>query len=244
MDDMQMMGHYEDMGSSMDGDYYQRFDPLLFKHKPYLAEYVRQGLERVFSGIDRPGRMADLGCGTGFYYPVLAPMADRIWGVDFSGEMLQGARRVLAENGIGNVHLLRGDCRKLPLKNGSMDAVFSWDVLHHVTGPEGIDHMVKEIHRVLGPGGVYVGLEPNMLNPTMVFYCLMRPEEHGALTLHSRYLARRFSEIFSGVKLIPNNTIISYVDQRKIWIVNGLDRMLSRWPLRPLAFREVLLAFK
>jgi len=48
---------------------------------------------------------------------------------------------------------IRGDGQKLPIKNDCIDTVISIDVLEHVPEPQ---RMIKEIWRVLKPGGVVI----------------------------------------------------------------------------------------
>ena len=49
----------------------------------------------------------------------------------------------------------RIDAEELPFDNEFFDVVYSWGVIHHSTYPERI---VAEIHRVLKPGGTFIGM--------------------------------------------------------------------------------------
>jgi SAM-dependent methyltransferase len=51
--------------------------------------------------------------------------------------------------------LRRVDAEILPFPDASFDVVYSWGVIHHSERPEAI---VAEVHRVLRPGGVFVGM--------------------------------------------------------------------------------------
>jgi SAM-dependent methyltransferase len=92
------------------------------------------------------GRVLDLGSGTGALLQSLQPERDA-WGVDFSPLALELAK----ERGLKNLHL--GDAQDLPFPPDAFDAVVSLDTLEHV--PD--DRLaLKEIHRVLRPGGVVI----------------------------------------------------------------------------------------
>ncbi|MEM3433095.1 MAG: class I SAM-dependent methyltransferase, partial [Candidatus Methanomethyliaceae archaeon] len=57
--------------------------------------------------------------------------------------------------------LVCGDCLNLPFSDCSFDIVVGNGILHHLP----IDDATAEIARVLKPGGLFLGREPNFLNP-------------------------------------------------------------------------------
>ena len=244
LSDAEMMLHYAEIEGASFGDYYQRFRPSLLREKPFLWPYIEEAFQSVFDRIGTRDTILDIGCGTAFYHPILSRFARDIIGVDFSASMLTKASQLRELYEYSGSDFLVGDIRHMPIGSGSVDCVFSWDVLHHVTGKEGLKAVIREVYRVLKDGGYYVGFEPNILNPLMVAYCLIRPEEHGALFAHSLYLKRAFSRLFSATDIIPNNTIVSYVTEANIPLVWGLGRVFQRKPLSLLSFRDILLARK
>ena len=54
-----------------------------------------------------------------------------------------------------NSALQRFDAETLPYPDSSFDLVYSWGVIHHSEDPARI---IKEIHRVLKPGGRFIGM--------------------------------------------------------------------------------------
>ena len=101
-----------------------------------------------------PGRLIDLGCGTG---RLLLPLAHRgywVLGVDLSAEMLRVAGEKAAAAGV-NVHLLRANLAELGcLANGSFDwATCLFSTLGMVAGAEQRQRVVKHAYRLLRPGG-------------------------------------------------------------------------------------------
>jgi len=91
-------------------------------------------------------RVLEVGCGTGLVLEKLAPHAAHAVGIDLSPGMLEHARR----RGL-DVHL--GSATQLPFEAESFDVVCSFKVLAHV--PD-IDAALREVSRVLRPGGVAV----------------------------------------------------------------------------------------
>ncbi len=105
-----------------------------------------------------PQRMADVGCATGDgiadlqrRYPTALPLA-----VDFAQPMLAAVR---ARSGWltrlrgRQVRLVNADVRILPLASGSLDLVWSNLMLHWLE-PAGLQAAIRELHRVLAPGGL------------------------------------------------------------------------------------------
>ncbi len=111
--------------------------------------YGRDFVAAALAGLLPPEwTVADLGCGTGAFLPVIAPHVARVIGVDGSEEMLIAARaRVRA---VGNVEVRSGALEALPLDTASVDAATLMLVLHHLPSPASA---LEEAARVLKPGG-------------------------------------------------------------------------------------------
>lgn len=98
--------------------------------------------------------VADLGCGTGEAVAALAPVCDRVIGVDRERAMLDAAAaRAGHQRG---VELRQGGLEDLPLADAEVDVALCMLVLHHVVDPE---RAIREIRRVLKPGGRAVVLD-------------------------------------------------------------------------------------
>ena len=96
---------------------------------------------------DRCRTLLDVGCGTGLVTERLMRPGLRVFGVDASS----GLARVAA--GRVGPGMVRGDCRRLPFADDSLDAVSAVWLLHLL--PEA-PMVVAECARVLRPGGVFV----------------------------------------------------------------------------------------
>jgi arsenite methyltransferase len=102
----------------------------------------------------RPGEVVvDLGCGAGID-SLLAARAvgasGRVIGLDMTPEMVERARRNVAEAGLQNVEIREGLIEQIPLPDSSTDAVVSNGVLNLSTRPS---RVLAEAFRVLRPGG-------------------------------------------------------------------------------------------
>ncbi|MQY08445.1 methyltransferase domain-containing protein [Actinomadura macrotermitis] len=91
----------------------------------------------------------DVACGTGIVTRRFARPGRRVAGVDLSAGMLS-----VAAGSLGG-RVLIGDARRMPLADGSADAVLMvW--LLHMLGPEDCAETLAEAARLLRPGGVLI----------------------------------------------------------------------------------------
>ncbi len=107
-------------------------------------------------GVDPCGkRLLELGCGVGRMTRAFAQRFGRVVAVDISGEMLRLGRSYLA--GVANVDWAQVSGVDLaPFQDGSFDVAFTHLVLQHVPDEETALDLVREMLRVLRPGGVFL----------------------------------------------------------------------------------------
>jgi SAM-dependent methyltransferase len=148
----------------------------------------------------RPRMVLDHGCGTGRYFDTLrSAFPDAaITGCDVSAVAVERARELHADGAF-----LVMDGEQIPVEDGSVDLLLSIEVLEHVAD---VDRAVREIGRVLRPGGVAVistpcanrwslewvmnRLRPDGLQPSADGYGRFATDEPGHLRrLESRDLA-------------------------------------------------------
>jgi len=97
-----------------------------------------------------PGRLLDVGTGTGWLLVRAAPLIKSGLGIDASRTMLALARSRLADAGFGHCSVRLADMYRLPLPDGGFDVVTLCMVLHHAEDPMAV---LTEAARVLRPGG-------------------------------------------------------------------------------------------
>jgi len=125
-------------------------------------ETIRDGELRLIAafvaGLGRVSkRVLDLGCGNGYALEMLhrSHPRHRYTGVDFSTDLLALARR----RDLGKTALVQGDVRALPFADASFDAVYSERCLINILDQQGQHQGVREVHRVLRPGGLFLMIE-------------------------------------------------------------------------------------
>src|SRR5262245_31813072 len=97
------------------------------------------------------GRVAELGCGTGFYTDVLASKAADVVATDFAPGMLAIAR---AQVRAGNVTFQAEDAQRTSFANGSFDTAFLCLLIHFTDARE----LLAEMRRILKPGGTLIAV--------------------------------------------------------------------------------------
>jgi SAM-dependent methyltransferase len=102
----------------------------------------------------------DEAVGTGLC-PSLAATARSVVAMDLSVEVLHLAKGTQA------IPLAAADVLALPFRTGAFALVFSNSTLDHFESATDIERALREIHRVLGPGGQLVLTLDNPLNPAV-----------------------------------------------------------------------------
>ncbi|MFD8428431.1 class I SAM-dependent methyltransferase [Streptomyces coelicoflavus] len=108
-------------------------------------------------GLRKGDRVLDAGCGTGRALPPLRAAVGRsgqVVGADLTPAMLQAAVHAGRDR---DGCLLLTDVAALPLRSGSLDAVFAAGLIAHLPDPAGD---LRELARVVRPGGVLALFHP------------------------------------------------------------------------------------
>jgi len=129
---------------------YLRFETPGEEIRKFLRRFKRLGAERW----PRDAQIVDLFCGRGSGLRALERMGFRhLEGVDLSP-------RLLAEYG-GPAKLYCCDCRRLTLADASRDIAVVQGGLHHLPKlPDDLDQTLREVRRILRPGGMFIAVEP------------------------------------------------------------------------------------
>ena len=130
------------------------FVNLLDATRARLLERARTSPREFFAPLAlRAGlNVLDVGCGTGDFLRLLAPIVSpgKAVGLDLSETMIAEARQRSAEN-VDNLSFRVGSVLELPFTAASFDRVLATQLLLHVPDPR---KALVEIKRVLAPSGV------------------------------------------------------------------------------------------
>jgi SAM-dependent methyltransferase len=120
-------------------------------------ETGRKIVDEAVAGAPKPveGELAvEIGSGLGRVCRALSPRFHRVVGFDISPEMVERARKLVAE---ANIEFVVGDGATLaPLADASADLVLSFTVFQHIPDVAVIERYIAESGRVLKPGGLFV----------------------------------------------------------------------------------------
>jgi SAM-dependent methyltransferase len=132
------------MGRAMDYDGFAG----QYRLSRWAFPWIEDALHDELSDLPDGAHVVEIGCGTGNYIIELAKRAPRriYQGFDRSKEML-----ALAVPRLPGISYEPADAdRRFPYGDGSVDAAFAVDVIHHI---ERLDVFFREASRVLKPGG-------------------------------------------------------------------------------------------
>lgn len=133
----------------------------------FFARYKIVDVARLIraAGLPEDARILDFGCGVGNSVPWFReqlPQA-RLTAVDVSRKSLD----VAAGRFPDGAEYLQFDGQTIPRDEGSFDVAFSACVFHHIEARYHVD-LLRELRRILAPGGLLVIFEHNTHNPLTV----------------------------------------------------------------------------
>jgi SAM-dependent methyltransferase len=130
-----------------------------------LAPDRKRDLDRIWDALRlSPGaQVLDAGCGSGQFAIALAERGARVTGIDLAPEMIIRARAHAAEHGIGDdIEWRVGDVKYLSDPLAVYDAIFARVLFQFLPDIPGT---LRELRRVLKPGGRLLASVPGALSP-------------------------------------------------------------------------------
>jgi len=157
-----------------------------FENRKVLGQVVRAQQSKYYWSTDIqrqahietikqriPGQVVlEIGCSTGGLAADLAPRAAEYHGIDVSPEAVRVAREKAIKNALFGI----ADGHRLPFDNSTFDCVIVDSLLHHLD----LGTILKEVKRVLKPGGYLFFNEPLGTNPFISFYRSRTPSARTA----------------------------------------------------------------
>ena len=165
----------------------------------------------------------DYGCGIGSSLKkVIEFNPKKITGIDISDISIQKAKKMIKATN-SNVILLVENCEKTKFGDNTFDIVYGTGILHHLN----IEICLKEIHRILKPGGKFLFIEPLGTNPLINFYRRFTPksrsiDEHPLIEKDFNLIKNKF--VNSKVKYYGFLTLIffpTYFSPKNSFVFNS-----------------------
>lgn len=129
-------------------------------------------LELIATSLSSEGSsvIADVGCGWGRNTIPLARSFRFVVGVDFARNQLSLGRRFVSESKLANrVEFVQASCLEMPFNEYCFDGVVCTSVLFHLPQQNEREMALREISRVLRPGGILLLDSQNLWNPANLF---------------------------------------------------------------------------
>ena len=108
------------------------------------------------------GRALDIGCGPAVMAEALVARGFEVHGLDLSARMIEQGKARIAARRLRGCTLEVGDVTRLGAPDGFYDAVLAMGVLEYVSDQQAA---LREIHRVLRPGGLLALTVPSRFSP-------------------------------------------------------------------------------
>ncbi len=110
----------------------------------------------VLDGIDLGSNVLEIGPGPGVTTDLLRDRVKHLTCVEIDRRYADALARRMAGS---NVTVLCEDATAMSLADAAFDGAVSVTMLHHIPSPGLQDRLLKQVARVLRPGGVFVGVD-------------------------------------------------------------------------------------
>jgi len=185
-------------------------------------EMIRERLdpERDLAGR----RVLEIGSGRGDFACWLAranPPPLQVIAADFSSVAVAKGRAFAAELGLERVDFAVADIQQMPFPEAAFDTVFSCETIEHVPDPA---CAVRELARVLRPGGRLFLSTPNYLNIWILYRGFLR------------LVGRRFQEAGQPINHLTLTPLTLHWVRRaglRLESLDGRRHTFPIWPARP-----------
>lgn len=138
-----------------------------------VRHYLEKRAALLKSLFPPAGRLLDAGCGTGTLALHMRSLGFRVTGLDASPGMLAAGRS-------GRLPAACALADRMPFPDSGFDGAYSVAVLHHLIDPAVVAGTLREMVRVVRPGGAAVIWDHNPLNPYWPLLMRRVPQDDGS----------------------------------------------------------------
>jgi ubiquinone/menaquinone biosynthesis C-methylase UbiE len=127
--------------------------------RAFSQRNIEGPLLKKMASYDKYPYCLEIGCGRGTGAEVIVKIfgAEKVVAIDIDPEQIEKAKRYISSELRDRIVFKLGDAMAINQPDGIFDAVFSFGVLHHM---EDWRRAIKEVSRVLKPGGEFFFEEP------------------------------------------------------------------------------------
>ena len=109
----------------------------------------------VLHNVDLGGDVLVIGPGPGITSRLIRPRTDRLTALEIDPWSVEALEKAFARDPGATV--VQGSAAAMPFEDGRFSAAVCLTMLHHVPSVEVQDALIAEAHRVLRPGGTFLG---------------------------------------------------------------------------------------
>ena len=115
---------------------------------------VEERVPWVLTDTDLGHDVLEVGPGPGLTTDLLRPRVQKLTALEVDSGLAESLRSRLRGT---NVEVFTGDATAMPFADEQFTGTASFTMLHHVPSPQLQDKLLREVRRVLKPGGFFVG---------------------------------------------------------------------------------------
>jgi SAM-dependent methyltransferase len=115
---------------------------------------IQQRVPWVISDAELGPNLLELGPGPGLTTDLLRLRVHRLTALEIDTKAAESLGARLRDS---NVDVVAGDATAMPFGDAQFSGGVSFTMLHHVPSPQLQDKLLREVWRVLKPGGIFVG---------------------------------------------------------------------------------------
>jgi ubiquinone/menaquinone biosynthesis C-methylase UbiE len=113
----------------------------------------------VLDGVNLGDKVLEVGPGPGLTTELLRAKVPHLTAIEIDSKLAEALEAKLRGS---NVEVVRGDATAMAFRDAQFSGAVSFTMLHHVPSPALQDKLLREVQRVLAPGGVFTGTDSLM----------------------------------------------------------------------------------